>query len=103
MSSNQLPTDYQSFIHKSRYARWQEGTGNRESWSETVTRFMDNIVIPKTGDDTYVRDLEQAILSLDVMPSMRSLPSLPALSLIALERLWRPCPVIPLRIMIKWM
>ena len=73
MSSNQLPTDYQSFIHKSRYARWQEGTGNRESWSETVTRFMDNIVIPKTGDDTYVRDLEQAILSLDVMPSMRSL------------------------------
>lgn len=73
MSSNQLPTDYQSFIHKSRYARWQEDTGNRESWSETVARFMDNIVIPKTGDDTYVRDLEQAILSLEVMPSMRSL------------------------------
>ena len=73
MSNNYLPTDYQSFIHKSRYARWQEGTGNRESWSETVTRFMDNIVIPKTGDDSYIRQIEQAILSLDVMPSMRSL------------------------------
>ena len=69
--SNQLPTDYQSFIHKSRYAKYIEGKG-RESWGETIDRFMTNIV----GDrvDKKTRDeLEQAILGLEVMPSMRSL------------------------------
>jgi ribonucleoside-triphosphate reductase len=71
--SNQLPTDYQSFIHKSRYARWLDDAGRRESFGETVSRYMDNIVIPKTGDDSYIREIEQAILSLDVMPSMRAL------------------------------
>jgi ribonucleoside-triphosphate reductase len=70
--SNQLPTDYQAFIHKSRYAKYFDGKG-RESYSETVARYMDNIVRPVAGDDTYIDQLEQAILSLDVMPSMRSL------------------------------
>jgi len=73
MSSNHLPTDYQSFIHKSRYARWLDKEGRRETWSETVSRYMDNIVKPVAGDNTYIGDIEQAILSLDVMPSMRSL------------------------------
>ncbi len=70
--SNQLPTDYQAFIHKSRYAKYFDGKG-RESYSETVARYMDNIVRPVAGDNTYIDQLEQAILSLDVMPSMRSL------------------------------
>ena len=43
MSTNYLPTDYQSFIHKSRYAKYFDGQG-RESWSETVGRYMDNVV-----------------------------------------------------------
>ena len=73
MSSNLLPTDYQSFIHKSRYARWLEDKGRRESWTETVSRYMDNVVRPSAGDDTYVTDIELAILSTDVMPSMRAL------------------------------
>ena len=71
--NNYLPTDYQSFIHKSRYARWLDKEGRRETWGETVSRFMENIVHPVTGDDTYIKDIEEAILSLEVMPSMRSL------------------------------
>ena len=71
--SNTLPTDYQSFIHKSRYARWLDKEGRRETWEETVARYMENIVQPVAGDDSYIRQIEQAILSLDVMPSMRSL------------------------------
>ena len=71
--SNTLPTDYQSFIHKSRYARWLDKEGRRETWEETVSRYMENIVKPVAGDDSYIRQIEQAILSLDVMPSMRSL------------------------------
>ena len=70
--NNYLPTDYQSFIHTSRYARYVDGKG-RESWSETVGRYMDNIVRPVLGDDSYVNQIEEAILNLEVMPSMRAL------------------------------
>jgi ribonucleoside-diphosphate reductase alpha chain len=70
--SNLLPTDYQSFIHKSRYAKYFDGKG-RENWDETVSRYMDNIVRPVAGDDSYVNQIEEAILNLDVMPSMRSM------------------------------
>ena len=71
--NNYLPTDYQAFIHKSRYARWLDKEGRRESWSETVSRYMENIIRPVAGNDTYIKDIEDAILSLEVMPSMRSL------------------------------
>jgi ribonucleoside-triphosphate reductase len=69
--NNYLPTDYQSFIHKSRYAKYYEDTG-RESWEDTVTRFSVN-VIRDTVDPATKRQLEEAILGLEVMPSMRSL------------------------------
>jgi ribonucleoside-triphosphate reductase (thioredoxin) len=69
--SNQLPTDYQAFIHKSRYAKYYDGSG-RESWSDTVSRFTDNIIGNLVDVDTK-KQLELAILSLDVMPSMRAL------------------------------
>ena len=39
--SNMLPTSYQEFIHKSRYARWLEEEGRRENWGETVSRYVD--------------------------------------------------------------
>jgi ribonucleoside-diphosphate reductase alpha chain len=69
--NNMLPTPYQNFIALSRYARW---TGDkREAWSETVDRYMDNIVKPLTGEDSYIKDIREAILDLQVMPSMRSM------------------------------
>jgi len=70
---NYLPTDYQSFIHKSRYARWLDTEGRREAWDETVERYMDNVVRTKAGDDSYVNKIRDAILSLEVMPSMRAM------------------------------
>ena len=69
--SNQLPTDYQAFIHKSRYAKYHEGLG-RESWDDTVTRFSVNVIRDMVDPDTKYQ-LEQAIMGLEVMPSMRSL------------------------------
>ena len=71
MTDNYLPNDYRKFIHTSRYARWVEGEGRRESWSETVSRYMDNVIKPFT-EDSY-NEIEQAILASDVMPSMRSM------------------------------
>ena len=70
--SNYLPTDYQSFIHKSRYAKYFDGKG-RENWDETVSRYMENIVRPIAGDDSYITQIEEAILNLEIMPSMRSM------------------------------
>ena len=70
--SNYLPTDYQTFIATSRYARWLENEGRRETWSETVSRYMDNIIPSKVDKKTRV-EIEEAILGLEVMPSMRSL------------------------------
>ena len=70
--SNQLPTDYQSFIHKSRYAKYFDGEG-RESWSSTVGRYMDNVVRRVTGDNSYIDEIEQAILGQEIMPSMRAM------------------------------
>ena len=72
--SNQLPTDYQAFIHKSRYAKYFDGKG-RESWGETVGRYMDNVVRKALGghDDSYIKDIEQAILGQEIMPSMRAM------------------------------
>ena len=71
--NNYLPTDYQAFIHTSRYARWLEDEGRRESWGETVERYMNNVVRPKAGDDTYINGIRDAILGLEIMPSMRAL------------------------------
>jgi ribonucleoside-diphosphate reductase alpha chain len=70
--NNYLPTDYQSFIHTSRYARWLDKENRRENWGETVSRYMTNVVVPKSRDEVILDDLEEAILNLDVMPSMRA-------------------------------
>jgi ribonucleoside-diphosphate reductase alpha chain len=70
--SNHLPTDYQSFIHTSRYARWLEESKRREGWGETVFRYMTNVVLPKTRDEIILDEIEEAILGLEIMPSMRA-------------------------------
>ena len=70
--SNLLPTDYQSFIHTSRYARWLEDEGRRESWTETVSRYVSNVVHTNVDEET-TNKIEQAILGLEVMPSMRAM------------------------------
>jgi ribonucleoside-triphosphate reductase len=70
--NNMLPTDYQAFIHTSRYARWLEDEGRRESWAETVSRYISNLVHTKVDQDVE-NEIEQAILNLEVMPSMRAM------------------------------
>jgi len=70
--NNYLPTDYQSFIHKSRYARWLDDEGRREGWAETVSRYM-NFLVGKKVSGSVFKEIEEAILGLEVMPSMRAL------------------------------
>ena len=69
-----LPTTYQQFIHQSRYARWQEDKHRRETWAETVKRYFDFFeehLGNKAKKDR--KELEKAVLNLEIMPSMRAL------------------------------
>tara|TARA_B100000683_G_scaffold48784_1_gene45891 strand:+ start:773 stop:2698 length:1926 start_codon:yes stop_codon:yes gene_type:complete len=77
--SNSLPTQYQQFIHLSRYSRWLPEEGRRETWSETVGRyfnFFESHLEEMCGyklDSKIKNELEEAILETRVMPSMRCL------------------------------
>ena len=80
MKQTELPTQYQQFIHLSRYARWNEQKGRRETWQETVKRYFDFFEKHlqknhKFKMGTIREELEQAILNLEIMPSMRALMS----------------------------
>ena len=72
-------SDYEKFIYVSRYSRWVEKEQRRETWDETVNRYLDffadypmtqNIVKGDLRDELY-----EAIYQHKVMPSMRALMS----------------------------
>lgn len=74
-----LPTQYQQFIHLSRYARWLPDLGRRETWEETVDRYVSNVLVALP--EGVREECRQAILAQDVMPSMRAMWSAgPAMS-----------------------
>ena len=62
---------YQQFIHKSRYARWLPEEKRRETWAETVTRYVGFWVDRGQLDDKTSDKMWHAIHNLEVMPSMR--------------------------------
>jgi ribonucleoside-triphosphate reductase len=75
--TNNLPSVYQSVIHKSRYARFLEEENRREEWSETVQRLLSYLVDKVDSDEEWKdipwQELHEAIENLEVMPSMRLL------------------------------
>ena len=79
MPSNYLPTPYQEFIHLSRYSRWLPDKNRRETWDETVSRYFDFFTdhLKEMHDFKFSanmrKELEEAVLDLRVMPSMRCL------------------------------
>jgi ribonucleoside-triphosphate reductase len=64
---------YQSYIHKSRYARYLPDEKRRETWGETVGRYIDYFKKRGSLDDKTGVELYNAIYNMDVMPSMRAL------------------------------
>jgi ribonucleoside-diphosphate reductase alpha chain len=74
-----LPTQYQQFIHLSRYSRWDYGKKRRETWDETVDRyfkFFREHLKENCGYKIPVsleKELRSAVLALEIMPSMRCL------------------------------
>ena len=63
---------FQKFIAISRYSRWMESEGRREDWPETVDRWWSYFTqkVPALAIRT---DIREAILNLEVLPSMRGL------------------------------
>ena len=74
-----LPTQYQQFIHLSRYARWDYENKRRETWGETVTRYFEFFqehlkeMCDYTLENGVLEELKKEVMSLNVMPSMRCL------------------------------
>lgn len=73
-----LDTQYQQFIHISRYARWLEQEGRREqSWEETADRYVNYITDAVARHNNYelpadVREeIRKQIHDVNVLPSMR--------------------------------
>ena len=80
MKSNiTLPTYYQQFIHKTRYARWLDDENRREEWHETVSRYvayMDSHLMKKHNyamSEQVKEEVTESILHSEVMPSMRAM------------------------------
>jgi len=76
---SELPSLYQSFIHLSRYSRWLDEEGRRETWTETVARYFDFFEGHLKEECNYDvptklrKELETAVTNLEIMPSMRAL------------------------------
>ena len=74
-----LPTQYQQFIHLSRYSRWNYEEKRRETWEETVDRYFRFFKEHLKDNYNYIfkdqdiSELRKAVLNLDIMPSMRCL------------------------------
>ena len=79
----ELPTPYQQFIAKSRYARWLEDKQRRETWDETINRYLDFFFFThkptatafkrNTNADALRAELYAAMGTLQSLPSMRCL------------------------------
>jgi len=81
-------TPYNTFIAKSRYSRYLDDQGRREHWKETVARYFDFMTKNLKEKNNYDltpelrAELEDAVVHLDVVPSMRAIMTAGA----ALER-----------------
>ena len=74
-SSKYFHSPYNEIIFYSNYSRWDSDLGRRETWEETVDRFI-KFMTKKLGkkiSQTEVEDVRNAILNHDVQPSMRLL------------------------------
>jgi len=64
---------YQQYIHKSRYARYLPEEQRRETWEETVNRYLNYWVDRVELNEFDQSEIFHCIYELDVMPSMRAL------------------------------
>lgn len=67
---------YETYIAKSRYAKFLDSAKRRETWEETVDRYVSFVfdATPAIRDDADLRaEIRRAIADREVMPSMRAM------------------------------
>ena len=67
------PNDYQRLIHATRYARWLDDEGRRETWEETCRRYVDFWVGRDQLKQSEADELYKDIVNMRAMPSMRAM------------------------------
>jgi len=72
---NKLPSVYQDVIALSRYARYLPNENRRETWEETVDRMVNYLQSKNKGLTKEFKEIREAVLNLDIMPSMRLMMS----------------------------
>ena len=67
--------EFSKFIHLSKYSRWNDDLGRRETWDETVDRWWAWLTAQaaKNGVDTVPEFVKEMVYNRDVMPSMRAM------------------------------
>ena len=76
--SQTIENPYENFIALSRYAKWVEAEGRRETWGETVDRYFNFMTNHLKVNHNYipneklVAELKEFVFERNVMPSMRS-------------------------------
>jgi len=70
-----LPSVYQDVIALSRYARYLPEQNRRETWEETVDRMVNYLQSKNKGLTKEFKEIREAVLNLDIMPSMRLMMS----------------------------
>jgi ribonucleoside-diphosphate reductase alpha chain len=76
--SKTIENPYENFIALSRYAKWVESEGRRETWGETVDRYFNFITNHLNTNHNYipneklVAELKEFVFERNVMPSMRA-------------------------------
>ena len=76
--SRTIENPYENFIALSRYAKWVEAEGRRETWGETVDRYFSFMLTSLKDNYNYIPDeklvaeLKDGVFKRNVMPSMRS-------------------------------
>ena len=66
---------YQKVIAASRYARFLPELKRRETWEETVDRMVNYLKSKNEGLDKEFKEIREAVLNLEIMPSMRLMMS----------------------------
>ena len=68
-----FPNLLSEFVYKRTYSRWLPEMGRRETWAETVQRYMDFVSEERDIPRHIQKEIQAAILKMEVLPSMRAL------------------------------
>ena len=73
MTPEKALNDYQSYIHRSRYARFIDDKHRRENWEETIDRLIQFYTQKFPNQENTLKEIQKEIVAMEVMPSMRSI------------------------------